>query len=425
MVTSQLVSKSDRDRIMSDIGEAIEWLSGFGADPSGGVTRLLYSKEWLSAQKALAQHMEASGLHVCFDDCGNLYGRLEGEGISAGTLLTGSHVDTVKSGGKYDGAYGILAGIIALKYLRDNYGAPKVSLEVVSLCEEEGSRFPLTYWGSGNITGKYSLERVPDIRDRDGVELEQAMLSAGFGKGTYRSPRRHDVLGFIELHIEQGSLLERESRSIGIVNHIVGQRRYTVKVSGTANHAGTTPMDVRKDALAGACAMIQKLEEAARLEGGQFVATTGLLNVSPNLPNVIAGEVAFTVDVRDANADTLERFCREFHRCFKEIADSRELHLQIQEWMNEPPVPMHAPFNETLRNICEEYNYSYRFMNSGAGHDSQLFQAVCPTALAFVPNKDGVSHSPLEFSDPGSLADGIVTLIEWLYFYGYKGGELA
>lgn len=422
MVVSQRISKSERDRIAEDIREAVEWLAGFGADSSGGVTRLLYDRGWLSAQEALAGRMEEAGLEVFFDDCGNLFGRLEGERSHAGTLLTGSHVDTVKSGGKYDGSYGILAGIIALHYLRERFGTPKVALEVVSLCEEEGSRFPLTYWGSGNMTGKYSLERVPDVRDAGGTGLEQAMRAAGFGQGKHRPPLRRDLAGFIELHIEQSPLLEREGRTIGIVRHIAGQRRYTVRVSGMANHAGTTPMNYRQDALAGACAMIRELEAAAREEGGQFVATTGLLNVAPNLSNVIPALATFTVDVRDADADTLDRFCAWFRRRFEAIAESRRLQLQIEEWMNEQPVAMHVPYQETIRGICEEYRYSYRFMNSGAGHDAQLFQKVCPSAIVFVPSKDGISHSPREHSDFGDLADGIVTLIEWFLFHGYQGG---
>lgn len=428
MKTLLHVSKSDRDRLTREIGQAVEWLAGFGADPSGGVTRLLYDDAWMSAQQALAGKMEELGLAVRVDDCGNVVGRLPANAGSPtaerGVLLTGSHVDTVKSGGKFDGAYGILAGMIALSYLQERFGAPAVHLEVVSLCEEEGSRFPLTYWGSGNITGRYDLDRIPDIRDENGISMGEAMENAGYGKGAFAPPLRRDLLGFIELHIEQGSILERERRTVGIVKSIVGQRRYTIQVSGSANHAGTTPMYLRQDALSGACEMVQRLEEAAHSEGEQFVATTGYMNVMPNLSNVIPEYVKFTVDVRDADAEVLERFSIRFQEIFREIAERRQLQIQVEEWMNVPPVPMSASYNETLAQICDGYGFSYRFMNSGAGHDAQMLQGICPTTMLFVPSRGGISHSPLEYSDSRDLANGIVALIEWLYFYGYQGGLL-
>lgn len=425
METPVLVSTSDRARIRSDIQKAVEWLAGFGSDPSGGVTRLLYDDAWIAAQHAVADKMKEFGLDVRRDDCGNVFGRLHNHNPEEeGVLLTGSHIDTVISGGKYDGAYGILAGMIALRYLREQFGVPLVNLEVVSLSEEEGSRFPLTYWGSGNIAGKYGLDRVPPVKDDKGIALEDAMKKAGFASGSYSSPIRSDLSGFIELHIEQGSILETEKKSMGIVKNIVGQRRYTVQVSGSANHAGTTPMYLRQDALSGACEMVQKLEESARSEGGQFVATTGYMNVSPNLSNVIPEYVKFTVDVRDADAEVLERFSCRFQALFKEIAALRRLQIQIEEWMNVPPVPMYAPFNETMADICKNYGFSYREMNSGAGHDAQIFQGVCPTTMLFIPSRHGISHSPLEYSDPEDLTNGIIALIDWLYRYGYQGVSL-
>lgn len=245
----------------TDIAQAIDWLAEYGSEPDGGVTRLLYSPAWQEAQTALARRMEAAGLAARFDDCGNLYGRLEGRGLEREVILTGSHVDTVRNGGKYDGAYGILAGVIALKFLYENFGPPLRTLEVVSLCEEEGSRFPLAYWGSGNLTGRYAIHTPPDIADADGITLQAAMNAAGFGLGTFPPPKRADIARFIELHVEQGFVLEKERAAIGIVQGIVGQRRYTVQVGGSANHAGTTPMKYRRDALLGACEMIEWMEK--------------------------------------------------------------------------------------------------------------------------------------------------------------------
>ncbi|CCQ97047.1 allantoate amidohydrolase [[Clostridium] ultunense Esp] len=416
------ISDKDRFRFAGDIAEAIEWLAGFGADESGGVTRLLYSDAWIAAQEALAEKMLKYGLKPYYDDCGNLFGCLQGRDEREAPFLTGSHLDTVTCGGKYDGAYGILAAMIAIGFLYERFGTPLRTLEVVSLCEEEGSRFPLTCWGSGNICGKYDIGVVPPIHDKDGVFLKEAMECAGFGLGRFAPPRREKIAGFIELHIEQGFILEREKRTLGIVDGIVGQKRFTVRVEGITNHAGTTPMKYRRDALAGSCEMISWLEREALLQGGGMVATTGQIRVHPNNGNVIPGEVVFSVDVRDMDAGRLDRFCQHFQRAFSEIAEKRRLTLEISEWMSVEPIRMHEGLNRIMASICEARNFSYLTMYSGAGHDAQVFQSVCPTTMIFVPSRGGISHSPLEYSKPEDLADGIAVLTEWLFLYGYKEG---
>ncbi|CDN45866.1 hypothetical protein BN871_JI_00080, partial [Paenibacillus sp. P22] len=203
-----------------------------------GVTRLLYDEAWLDAQRHLEARLAGLGLETRWDRTGSLYGRLPGRD-GGRTILTGSHVDTVRRGGRYDGAYGIAAGIAALDALNRLYGPPRRTLEVVSLCEEEGSRFPLSYWGSGNLTGRYGPADAGRYRDADGATLEEAMHGAGFGGESLPDPRRHDLDAFVELHIEQGVVLERTGDDVGIVEAIVGQRRYAMTLAGEANHAGT------------------------------------------------------------------------------------------------------------------------------------------------------------------------------------------
>lgn len=414
------VSEKDRLQFAHEIEKDIEWLAQFGADESGGVTRLLYSETWITAQQALYKRMEQSGLQPYYDDCGNLFGKLEGNRPEGKTFLTGSHLDTVVHGGKYDGAYGILAGMIALKYLREKFGRPHHSIEVVSLCEEEGSRFPLTFWGSGNISGKYDLRAVPDVQDEDGYSLQEAMEAAGFGRGRYVSPLRTDLAGFVELHIEQGIVLEREKKTIGIVDGIVGQRRFTVRVTGLANHAGTTPMHWRMDALAGACEMIAWLEQEAMSQREPFVATVGKIKVKPNVSNVIPGEAVFSLEVRAAEETEMNSFCNQFKAVFSNIAKKRNLKVSCHEWMRCQPVWMDVELNRRITDICEVHGFSCRSMFSGAGHDAQVLQSICPTTLLFVQSQAGISHSPQEYSPPQALADGIVTLAEWLYLYGYE-----
>ncbi|UUZ94949.1 M20 family metallo-hydrolase [Paenibacillus sp. P25] len=404
--------------------ELLDELALCGADPAGGVTRSLYDPSWREAQRLLAERMEKSGLHVYYDDVGNLFGRLQGTDPTAGTLMTGSHIDTVKQGGRFDGAYGIAAGVVALEYLKERYGTPRQSIEIVSFCEEEGDRFPLAYWGSGNISGRYSLKAVPGITDTEGISLRQAMTAAGFGPGLHRPPRRTDIRSFIELHIEQGIRLEREGMQLGIVEGIVGQKRFTYTVEGESNHAGTTPMNLRCDALAGACRIISGIETAAREKGDPLVATVGRIEVSPGLSNVIAGKAVFSLDVRHADAGELDDFCLLVQEEAERIAASRGLSVRIEEWINVQPAPMHSRLSSLLEQLALGRGFGRRRMHSGAGHDAQLMQRICPTAMLFVPSRRGISHSPEEYTSPQDLAAGAAVLTDILHLLAYKGGSL-
>jgi allantoate deiminase len=410
--------------IAEEMEELILWMASFGKQEQGGVTRLLYSESWRDAQQALALRMEQWGLKVNFDHVGNLFGKLEGTDKNKMAILTGSHVDTVKNGGMYDGALGIVAGMLALKYLKRHYGMPKRNLEVVSLCEEEGSRFPMTYWGSGNITGRRHFGQIVQMTDENGVLFRKAMEKAGFGAGTHRDSRREDIGAFIELHVEQGIVLERKNKTIGIVDSIVGQRRYTFEVTGEANHAGTTPMMWRKDALNGASEMIRFVLHAARKQGEPLVATVGRVEVKPNEANVIPEKVSFTVDVRHPDAAVLSLFCDRFLLEFMKIADEQELLLRTDLWMDAAPVVMDERLRGRIQQICENRNIAWLRMVSGAGHDVQMFQYNCPSALIFVPSHMGISHSPQEYTSPADMAAGVAVLIELLYSLGYQEEEI-
>ncbi|WP_342417568.1 allantoate deiminase [Paenibacillus sp. FSL R10-2782] len=413
----------DINRLAASIEETLHWLSEYGADGGGGITRFLYSNSWKQAQTALNDRMQQAGLKVYFDEVGNLYGRIEGTEPNRGTILTGSHIDTVINGGKYDGAFGIAAGLAALQFLLERYGRPKCNLEIVSFCEEEGSRFPLTYWGSGNVSGRYSVDQVPEICDSEGVSLREAMMSAGFGSKAGRAAKRDDIQAFIELHIEQGKVLEREEKGIGVVKGIVGQRRFTCEVTGEANHAGTTPMALRRDALAGVSEMVQLLEGLAQSYGSPMVATVGSLEVIPGLSNVIPGKVTFTLDVRHSESMELSAFCQAVKISFEEVAARRGLMLALSQWMNAEPVMMDVELTRMVEHICMHRNLSFLSMFSGAGHDTQVMQSVCPTALVFVPSRGGISHSPDEYTSTKELAAGVSVLTDFLYVLAYDRGE--
>ncbi len=405
----------------SELGQLLERLATFteGTDAAGGVTRLLYTQPWKEAQAFLAETMTEAGLDVRFDKVGNLIGRLQGSNPNAPVILTGSHIDTVRDGGKLDGAYGIAGGIAALKYLKERHGMPIHTLEVVSFCEEEGSRFPVAYWGSGNMTGLFDWKSGDELIDQEGTSLRSAMEASGFGMGEQPDCVRNDLGAFVELHIEQGVILERMAKQIGIVEAIVGQRRYSVSLRGEANHAGTTPMNMRTDAMAGAADMIVRLEHLAA-RAASLVATVGRIHAAPNIPNVIPGTVEFTLDIRHDNESTLSWFCDYLFQEYEDIANRRGLVLAIVPWLTTTPVPMDRSLAGQIEQLCGKLSLSHRRMFSGAGHDAQLFSPLCPTAMIFVPSKAGISHSPEEYSTPEQLSDGVSVLASLLYEMAYE-----
>lgn len=404
--------------------ELLEELAAFST-PEPGVTRLLYTEEWSQAQIFLQEKMAGLGLEVSVDKVGNVYGRLSGRDPQQKVILTGSHIDTVVNGGKYDGAYGIAAAMIALQDLQRNFGQPQRTLEVVSFCEEEGSRFPLAYWGSGHVTERYDGSEAETCIDAEGVTLKAAMAQSSFlqditeEKASKRTGVRNDIGAFVELHIEQGIILEKTDTQIGVVQGIVGQRRYVVKVSGIANHAGTTPMFMRQDALASAVEMLYVLESSAKTAGEPLVATSGKLEVYPNTPNVIPGEVLFTLDIRHSEEDELERFCEKLLAECNEIAVKRGVILEVTSVLHTVPAPMDTKLSAMLENICRQQAKTYRMMVSGAGHDAQLFAPRCPTAMIFVPSRAGISHSPEEYTSPEQLVAGLEVLTAMLYELAY------
>ncbi|UOQ46620.1 M20 family metallo-hydrolase [Gracilibacillus caseinilyticus] len=396
---------------------SIKWLSQFSNSDGEGVTRLVYTNPWLLAQSALQEKCEAMGLETRMDPAGNVFASFKGN--EQGVVLTGSHIDTVKNGGKYDGAYGIVAGLVAIKFLQEYLGIPKKTIELVSFCEEEGSRYPLTFWGSRLITEE--VDAIPSVQEDKGhITLKEAMNDVGLSIDELSLiKKRNDIQAFIELHVEQGMRLEANEKQIGVVEQIAGVHRFTVTVTGQANHAGTTPMTMRQDAVYGASQMIQWVTEQAKQYGEPFVATVGQMSVKPNVPNVIANEVTFTVDVRSPQPDTLQTFKEEMTTVFKKIAVVNDLDIVVEQWLATPPIMMDSELTATAKAICDEQQLSYQMMTSGAGHDAQIMAKHYHTALLFVPSYRGISHSPLEHTSTADLAAGVKVLVELLYRLAY------
>ncbi|MCY8180364.1 allantoate deiminase [Bacillus paralicheniformis] len=392
----------------------------FGGLEKGGITRLLYSPEWIDAVRELEATFKEEGLEVSFDDVGNLSGRLVGSKYSEETILTGSHIDTVVEGGHLDGQFGILSALVAVKYLKEKYGQPLRTIEVLSLAEEEGSRFPYTFWGSKNFFNLAKKEDVDTIEDAEGIKFEDAMHESGFD---YRKTDdvRDDIKAFIEVHIEQGKVLETENKAIGVVTGIVGQKRYSVNLKGEANHAGTTPMSLRRDTVVAYSEIVTDLTKLAREIGEPLVLTFGHVTPVPNTVNVVPGEITFSIDCRHIDQQLLNDFAREIEDKVKAVAEANSMAYDINLWMDEAPSLMDKEIIQIIEQAAKDnVGDSYKLMPSGAGHDAQIFADFVPTAMLFVPSIGGISHNTNEETKIEDLVKGIEVLKDVLFELAYK-----
>ena len=416
MTAASTNATSQRDRI----DEYVTMLARHGATPEGGIDRPVYSAPWVTAGDQVREWMQRIGLETRTDTAGNIFGRLQGTDQSGETILTGSHIDTVPNGGAYDGALGIHAGMVALETLKAAYGPPRTSLEVVAICEEESSRFLAGYWGSRAMLGKIQSADLTTLADKDGITIGDAMTNVDLDPREIFSAKRDDVRTFVELHIEQGPILEEESVGLGVVQAISGQNRSTVTVTGHADHAGTAVMDRRRDAAAAAAAMTLEIERIARALGRPAVATVGRFDVHPGVSNVVPGNVAFTIDVRHPDQVLLDQMLAEIDDVCQRIAAQRSVSVTRQQGFTVPPQPMDAALIDIVTKAASKLGHSSIPMISGAGHDSQLWATAVPTVMIFVPSQNGRSHSPDEFTSLDQIVPGVEVLTESLRQLAYK-----
>lgn len=394
-------------------------LSAIGATPDNGVTRLLYSATWQEAQTALFNICLAENIMPSFDGCGNLFGQVTGRVEPDKIILTGSHIDTVINGGRYDGQFGVLAGLIAVAELVETHGAPKKTLAFVSFAEEESSRFSYGFWGSKNMLGIAKKEDVQSLTDVTGVDFPTAMTAAGFPFDSFQPQKKSGVETFIEVHIEQGNILTTEEKQIGIVTDIVGLVCYNITLMGIANHAGTTPMNQRSDALLCFSLIHQEATALAKTFGHPLVCTVGELYVSPNASNVIPGTVRFSLDCRHPNQEILHQFVQELEILISTLAKKQNITAEIDRWLDIAPVAMNTVLVEQLEQICQTRQLNYKKMSSGAGHDAQVVGEFLPTVMIFTPSIKGISHSPEEFTEEADLLLAISVLKDLLYELAY------
>jgi len=371
--------------------------------------RGLYDSAWSAALDRVERWMEDVGLKTRRDAVGNLWGRAEGAD-SGKSIITGSHIDTVRNGGRLDGALGIVAGLTAVEALLKDKGKPRRPLEVVAICEEEGSRFATNFWGSRAIIGAI---------DKPDAEIAAAMRERGLDPTKIASAAREDIDTFVELHIEQGRVLESARAPLAVVSAIVGTAHLEVTVTGQPDHAGTTPMDLRRDALAGAAAMVQAVESIAKSLGKPAVATVGKLNVEPAQINVVPGTVVFTVDLRHADLGGRRALEEHIRSLCGTISEERRLGLAIRTLQEKPPVAMHAEVRALLARAAREYGVQAAEMVSGAGHDAQILAVRCRVGMLFVPSIGGRSHCPEEATAPEHLELGTNILAKALELLAY------
>lgn len=394
---------------MSAAVERLEALSQFGRHERG-IDRALATPQERAARERFAAWATASGYALRQDRVGNLFARRPGARAGAKPILVGSHLDTVPTGGAYDGAYGVVAALCALEALDASATATEHPVEAVAWAGEEGARFPLGCLGSSVFTGAWPAERALALRDANGTTLGDALAAAECGLlGGVPVDDDRACAAYLELHVEQGPVLEREGVALGIVTVITGQRRYRVVLDGTSGHAGTVPMRLRADPLVAACELVITLEQAAIL-AGETVATVGMLAVEPGAPNVIPARVRLSVDIRstdDAKIESVERAMRDTATV---LQDRRHVVVSIERSESRLPAPMDENLRTALARAVASIGERAISLPSGAGHDAMCLSRVAPTAMLFVPSIGGQSHVAQEATSPEHVDLGVRAL---------------
>ena len=382
---------------MSSLEADLQEAARIGAD-DGGVSRFAWTPELAEANAWFVARLQELGLEAQIDSAGNVFGRWNEGGETA--VLVGSHLDTVPRGGRYDGALGVLAALEVVRSLKRAGATLRRPLWVVSFNDEEGGRFQTGMLGSRAFIGDLELD---DWRARG---VGDAMAAAGFDFDRLAEARGIDSVGaYLELHIEQGPVLEQEGLDLGIVTAISGLLGFRVQLTGEANHAGTTPMASRRDALAGASRVVLALRDEAR-ERGDMTANVGIVSVTPGGFNVIPGTAEFTIDVRAGDAETFARAERFVRDTLERVADEEQLELEVSETHRKQPTPLDPELQDVLAEAARAEGASFRRMPSGAGHDAMVLAKHVPAAMLFVPSRAGISHSPEEYTTPEQCALG-------------------
>jgi allantoate deiminase len=394
-------------------------LARHGAHGDTGVWRTAYSPTWAAAQDTVARWYGEAGLAVRRDAVGNVWGRLEGSDPSS-VVASGSHIDSQTPGGRYDGALGVVAALVAVRALAEQFGRPRLTLEAVSLCEEEASRFHAArFWGSRAITGTIGPDETTTVHDADGVSIGDAMREVGLDPARIGEAARGDLTAWIELHIEQGPVLESAGRSVAVVDAITGIRHYVVELSGRSDHAGARPMAGRRDAVAAFAEIVTGVIGVSLELGPPAVTTVGRVAVEPNLPAAVPERVDFTLDSRHPDQRLLAEQHTRQEAVMREVAARHDVGISWRVPLDLPPCPCDPSIVAVLERAAHEQGVSVARMQSGAGHDTQNIARIAPAAMVFARSKDGRSHTPAEFTSIADAVEATRVLAAALYELAY------
>jgi N-carbamoyl-L-amino-acid hydrolase len=390
------------------------WLMKLGeiTDPARPWTRTAFSERHGQGREFLAGRMQELGLVTSIDAAGNLIGRREGTAPSAGTIMIGSHSDTVVGGGRFDGIAGVIAGLEIAAALNDSGVRLRHSLEIVDFLAEEPNEFGLSCIGSRGMAGALDTDMLAR-KNRAGVTLREGIVATG--AGSIGAARRSDVVAFFELHIEQGPVLEAQGLDVGVVTHIAGIRRLSLTFKGQAAHAGTTPLDLRQDALVAAARFVLDLRGALenRREVQPFViATVGEIHVAPNAPNVVPGEARVVVDLRSDASEALVSWADRIRALGEQaVAGTKVTLAECRSLSATEPTTCAPALTVHLREAARDLGLRQRDIVSGAGHDAAFLSQIAPAAMLFVPSRDGMSHCAQEWTDSDALAKGVAAVL--------------
>ena len=397
-------------------------LARIGATAKGGVCRLAGSELDAEARRLFIRWCEEAGCDVTVDRIGNIFARRPGRNPALPPVIAGSHLDTQPTGGKFDGAYGVMAGLEVVRTLNDLGYETEAPVEIVAWTNEEGSRFSPAMVGSGVFAGvfdlNYGLGRPDNV---SGVTLGAELERIGFAGPAPVGGRA--VAAYFEAHIEQGPILEAAGLPVGIVTGAQGQRWYEITVTGQEAHAGPTPMKRRRDALVGAARMIDAVNRIGHAHAPDACATVGFVQVSPNSRNTIPGRVFFTVDFRHPEDSVLTAMDGELRQACAEAAVSQTLEVAVDEFWYFPPTPFDAKLVGAVRNAAAAQGYKHQDIVSGAGHDAVYMARVAPAAMIFVPCVGGISHNEVEDAKPEDLTAGCNVLLNALLEAADAAGE--
>jgi beta-ureidopropionase / N-carbamoyl-L-amino-acid hydrolase len=401
----------DADRLWADVMALADM-----TDPARPYTRRSFTALFLEGRAWLAQRFAEAGLATRIDTAGNLIGRIEGKKPELGVIAIGSHSDTVPSGGRFDGIAGVATGLEIVRALRQSGTRLDHTIEIIDFLAEEPSEYGLSCVGSRGMTG--SLDgKMLDLTEPGGEKLRDALRRVGGNPDRLAEARRNDISAFLELHIEQGIVLESRSIDVGVVTSIVGIRRIEILFQGEADHAGTTPMALRHDALAAAAdtvAAVRRIAEQLSAEGADyFVATVGILTVEPSASNIVPGRCRLVIDARTTNPELTARFVETIDReSAAYAAAARVMRPRFETLSDGPAVACDPDLRSALRQGAHDLGLGEMDLPSGAGHDAAFMSRIAPAAMVFVPCRKGKSHAPEEWADREAIAAGAAVIFQ-------------